>query len=583
MSTRVRCTGEIMKMRVLKLMAVAVGLGAPMGAGAEPKVTSSVRAEVKDNIPGAIAKPPAPIEYPEPTGNLSVKIIQFCGDGDVAHYAENRRSWRHQVKGQVGLVLGYYMAPASGPQVPTPANHFALGTITLDLNGDQFRGVGRDIWIDENGVKLREVVNGDFHGSFAQGPVQGAYVNKFLPADKDPRSSNINDYKNMLVTAKETAQLLVGNTGFRMGSVASSDDSYNLYFTLMACPAVKEAEKSNLHPARISKTLQEKVSQFVAAAQTQVERNSSWDDFESDTRVNVDRLATGDIRADLGRSGTRLDPDSDDHPLDKLARRVFNVSQPDSSLSLAQYRDAIASRSSSFKDNLEGLADALATRSACAQVQRGVSTRDRYSWEAYALQHTCGALNAGNRAGLQSLVRAFFNPDNTSSGEWKTNRKKLIAALVAGAQLQRVQEVVEKRIHENDWKLPKQRCFDVSPYVDYTYQSLAIKMEYSASDPLPMEYEAIHPEPGFAIGQDKPYFDGGGAGDTYTVFKMFPGVDPASYRWPIERGTPVSVDTDSIMPKGVRAHFHLRGVGCPTNVYCRNEMSAPGKHTERLL
>lgn len=519
------------KVALLGLVGVLGTTQSLLASEGPPKVNSSVRAEVKDSIPGALAKQTTggPIEYPEP-GKLNLKIIQFCGDGDVAHYAGSHPAWRHQNGGQVPFVLGYHVVPASGPNIPkmdtanrSNDNYFALGTYRMQ--------------------------------------VDGTYISKFIPATTNPNSTNPNDMKDMLASAKDAVSRLAGTQGWRMGAVAGDGDKFKLYLTVMACPSVRDDDRADLDPSRVVANLRTAASNLKSRAEQAVNDNSGWGGVKDDMELRFSKESNGSVTVQIGSGSVDLDGS-----LANLAKRVFDFDRPGTS-DLGAYRDAI--RNASFRGDLENLVNAVEGSANCHEVGNGVNSKAKFAWEPYPYQLTCGALNNFDAHGLRDRVQAYFNPADTQNATWKSNRRQLVSVLIAGAQMQNLQLALEDKIHD-DWKLPKQRCFDASPYINYTYQSLAIKVPGNATNPESFEYEAVHPEPGFAIGQDAPYMAGAPAGDTYTVFNMFPGVDEAAYGLDIERGT-IPESTASYLPQTVRVNMHLRGIGCPQNVYCMND------------
>ena len=362
-------------MNKLALLGLVGVLGSTQNVSASegpPKVTSSVRAEVKDSIPGAMAKQTTGtlVEYPEP-GKLNMKIIQFCGDGDVAHYAGSHPSWRHQNGGSVPFVVGYHVVKAGEAAIPKfdPANrandnYFALGT-------------GKMV-------------------------TDGSYISKFIPATTNPSSTNPNDMKDMLATAKDAVGRLAGSQGWRMGAVAGDHDKYRLFLTVMACPAVRDDDRADLDPSRVVANLRGAASNLKNRAEQAVNDNSGWGGVKDDMELRFSKEANGAVTVQIGSGSVDLTGSLAD-----LAKRVFDFDRPGTS-DLTAYRNAI--RNASFRDDLENLVNAVESSANCHEVGHGVSGKAKFSWEPYPYQFTCGALNNFDAHGLTACTPTSTRP-----------------------------------------------------------------------------------------------------------------------------------------------------------------------------
>jgi hypothetical protein len=519
-------TREI-NMKNLAILSCLIGsVGLP--AFAEPLVNSSVRAEVKDAIPGSTPKATKSIYYPEPA-KINISAVQYCGDGDVAHYSQGRPQWVHKEASEMPFVLGYWVVP-EGQSMPTADNFVALGTGNV--------------------------------------PVGGSYISKFVPANK--RYDDASKKKEMYAWAMASIKGLAALPSYSMKAGGGSSENYRMFLGAMMCfepggditkVPVKNQGTYDLMPAMTSASFAKDVYNSIQAQADSI-GNKSWSGIESHMQLSLgvkrdDSESSGGVKADMGSGPIDVRGD-----LARLAERVRQFDFP--SLPAADPLTALkkALDDASFADDLRQLGSALDSADKCSDVRHGVSDREKYAWEPYPMQLTCKALNDGEKGKFSATVRAFLQPDSASENDFKEKRKAVVRLLVMGAQMQNAQAYVQNKINDgdNDWEMPKQRCFNgATPMIDYTMQSIVIQIPTVES----AEYTPIHPEPDFAIGGSAPY-----SNDSHTVFGMT-GTNPDTAALKLERGAPKVEPT--YMPATMRLNMKVRGIGCASNVYCQNE------------
>lgn len=94
---------------------------------------SEVSGVIPNGLPRASTADFAQINYPKPS-EMAISTTQYCGDGDVAHYASSHKNVDFVTNGDVKFVLGYWNSPtpiSSGSTkfIPTTANWNTLGYI----------------------------------------------------------------------------------------------------------------------------------------------------------------------------------------------------------------------------------------------------------------------------------------------------------------------------------------------------------------------------------------------------------------------------------------------------------------------
>lgn len=525
------------KLTLLSCLFGIVGTGTALADGPRTGlVNSSVRAEIKDAIPGATPRSTKSIYYPEPA-KINISAVQYCGDGDVAHYAQGRPQWVHKEAKEMPFVLGYWVVP-EGQSMPTADNFVALGTGNV--------------------------------------PVGGSYVSDFVPANKP--ADDASKKKEMYSWAMQTIKGVAGMPSFAMRASAGSSDKYRMFLGAMMCfepggdikkVPVKNQGVYDLMPAATSTSFGRAVYDSI---QTQADSlgTKSWPQIESYMMLNLkvkrdDSVTGGGLEVEMGNGPVTLRGD-----LARLGERVRGFDFP--SLPTDEPLKALKKslNDSSAANDLRELANALDNSDRCSDVRHGVSDREKYGWEPYPMQLTCKALNDGARGNFSRAVNEYLEPTSVSQSDFEAKRKAVVKLLVMGAQIQNAQDYVQDKLSESGWQLPKQRCFNgVAPMIDYTMQSIVIQIPAVDS----AVYSPIHPEPDFAIGGYRAY-----SSDAHAVFGMT-GADANNVSLPLERGTPRSDAT--YMPATMRLDMKVRGIGCATNVYCQNEYG-PHAHTKRL-
>ncbi|RYZ95045.1 MAG: hypothetical protein EOP11_25540, partial [Proteobacteria bacterium] len=332
---------------------------------AEGSVSSSVRAEIKDAIPGAVPKATKSIYYPEP-GKINISAVQYCGDGDVATFAQQHPNWQHQESSSMPVVLGYWVVPEGESALPTAANYFALGTTNV--------------------------------------PVGGSYISTFNPANSDPTDAS--KKMEMYKSAMDSIKAVAATKSYAMGTGAGSGDKFKMFLGAMMCKTIKDQGKYDVMPAVASGTMANDVYNILETAATSAAGKSSWSSIKGDMRAKLSVRAGGGFSAEADTGPVDLDG-----PIADLAERVhdFDLPSVDTSLpiddQLKNFQKAFAD--ASFADKLRRLGDGLDSSEKCSSVGNGVSAKEKFSWELYPLQLTCKALNGGTYKGLSSASNTF--------------------------------------------------------------------------------------------------------------------------------------------------------------------------------
>lgn len=473
-------------------------------------VRSTVRAEVKEAIPGSMALPSSRIDYPEP-GKINLRSVQYCGDGDVAKYAQLHKDWNWANKGPLPFTLGYWVAPADN-SLPTDSNYFSLGTGTLEIGA--------------------------------------SYISKFTQFDGKPDVE-------MLPAAVQAVKRIAALRSYRMQASAQATDNFRLFTGVMMCKEIKNPATVSTDPAKVSAEMGNLIDKIESRAPAALAGASSWGNLNSDFKIKISK--SGDTIVTEVGSGGSVGLDGE---LANLGKSLFEFAKPtvDSTKTpaeqLVQYRNAMSA--ASFNNNLSQLVSDLASKPSCNQVW-GVNPKEKWAWEPFALQLTCAALNKGEPGNLAQRVKELLSPESVpSDSDFKAKKEAVLAQLLAGALVQESQASWEGQ----HGPLPKQRCFSSTggiDYIDQIMQSAVININNTGE----VEYTSIHPEGFFAIGGDKPYRES----DLYTIFGMTKAND--SFGLNIQRGTANTI-ASTYMPSSSRLNFKVRGIGCSINIYCMN-------------
>jgi hypothetical protein len=543
-------------------------------------VSSSVRAEIKDAIPGATQKATKPIYYPEP-GKINISATQWCGDSDVEHYAQGNPAWRNMLASKMPFVLGYWVTPEedSLKYVPTPTNFVALGSGIV--------------------------------------PVGGQYISEFVPANQEPKASNQN--QQMYPYALRAIRNIASAKSFSMKGDGSG--KYRLYLGVMMCHdggaiddiPVKDQGRYRIAPAEMSSALAGSVYEGILK-KADAYKSKSWGKMEdgmafSLTLKTANDQSSGGVGFEAGGDKVRLNG-----YLAGLAERVNDFDVGDFiGKPVKDIQEALEKKS--FAKPLGQLAASLDSSANCVEVNKQVDEmydhgankpkvpwiRAKYGWEPYPLQLTCRALNDGTRGTFSKAVAAFLEPKSSDKKALEDKRAEVLRLLLQGAQVFNAEAYVQKRIDDTDdkdWKLPKQRCFnDEAPMINYMMQSVVISVPRIQA----ATYSTSHPEPDFAIGGATLYdslgrpkykpestdehftvdgFEKMSVNDSHAVFGMG-GLREAEQvkevSLPLEQGNTSSSMSADFLPATMRINLNVRGVGSCLPAYCLNEKPGHAK------
>ncbi|RZA08774.1 MAG: hypothetical protein EOP11_03840 [Proteobacteria bacterium] len=554
-------------MKKTLLLSCMLGAVGGFAEAAEPLVSSSVRAEVKDAIPGAAPKPNKTIYYADP-GKINIKAAQWCGDSDVEHYAQSHPTWVNKITTKMPFVLGYWIAPEGDAlgYVPTASSFVALGTGIV--------------------------------------PVGQGYISSFVPANQSYNgSSDDSKKKEMYPYALQAIRSLASAKSFAMKD--GQGQKYRMFLGAMMCHdggdiekiPVKDQGRYGIAPAELTANLAGSVYGAIVTAAT-VNKAKTWDKIEKamefglDLKTNNDQNSGG-VKFDDKESEVRLRG-----PLAKIAERVRDFDFDFTKTYTPNLADALKDelKDKSFSKALKQLADSLDSSERCSDVKNSVDELKneawdpaKYAWEPYPIQLTCRALNGGTAGNFGKAVDAFLNPSSNDKAAYETKRSEVIRLLVQGAQMQNAQFYVHNQIKDEKkgWEIPKQRCFnDASPMINYTMQSLVIQVPETAA----ANYGTSHPEPDFAIGGSGPYmsadqpkykrentdakyttdgFDNFATNDPHTVFGMS-GVKPEDVSLVLQQGNLIDNSGTKYMPGTMQLNFNVRGIGSCLPQYCNN-------------
>jgi hypothetical protein len=475
-----------------------------------PTVRSSVSATVREALPGAQPRQGLPADFPLP-GKLTVSATQFCGDGDVANFANTHPGWDHQEGGNVNVVFGYWVVGDGDVYYPVPDDYFAIGSTSIAIGG--------------------------------------AATTKMTPATGGTQVETLAAINTMMGMMSQLP-------GYALSASPTPKDQFRVFLAAMMCKSVTTPDVPKHDPIKVTVEFGDLKDQLQAAFHNAIGSASSWSNVKDAVTVKISD--NGDtIRAKVG-SGHSVKLDGSD-PSD-WAQKAFELPKP-SGTDLATYVNAL--KNVSFLGDVKSFAAEFEAKATCAEISR-IDNAKRYPWEPYPLQLTCAAYNYGFLSGqagsLRARLEALTNPATLpSDAEFKRLKFALAEALAAGSLMQTAQIAFRDRADP----LPKQRCFTdpTSNYIDKVMASVVFR-----ATPGSPEYVMSHPEGAFAVAEYVNYY----GNNDYTVFHMTSPPADHDYGRLITRGA--SPATNAIyVPDKVVMRLNVRGVGCGTNVYCWND------------
>jgi len=491
---------------ILGAILISFPLSAVAGDAPKRTMKSSVRANIREAIPGSQPRQAQQIDYPMP-GKLTLNAVQYCGDGDVANFANSHPNWDHQQGGTIQYVFGYWVQGDGEPMYPTPDSYFSTGMGTMAVDGPSLTTM-----------------------TPATG---GAAV-------------------EILATTNTTMGLMTQLSGYRMNAVSSSKDEFRVFLAGMMCKTVTSPDTVKHDPVKVSSEMSNLKDRIGSAIHSAVQSASSWADVKSAVTVAITDQADS-IKGTVG-SGNAIGLGTDDPA--KWAQQVFELTKPSAS-DLDGYKGAMSGNS--VLGEVKAFAAEFDSKATCAEVSK-VDPAKKYPWEPYALQLTCAAYNKDEPGKLGKLVADLMSPSALpSDADFKAKKLAVAEALAAGSLMQATQIAFRDR---ND-PVPKQRCFQdpSTVYIEKVMASILFR-----ATPGSPEYTMSHPEGSFAVGEYVNYY----GSNEWTIFHMTSPAADSSYGRKIVRGESAATNA-IFVPDKVVMKFNVRGVGCGQNVYCWND------------
>lgn len=491
-------------------------IGVNLSALAQSSAASRIKAEVGGTIRNQLPRPKSrvlkPQNYPK-KGSIKLTTEQYCGDGDVAHYAQTHPSWSQVTTGNVQMVLGYWVGGGNETSsLPTADNWIPLGKTSLDSN----------------------------------------YAN----TERMTVISKANDQLSIMALTSRSVNSLIHSAGYRMPA-SPGEEKYHVYYGVMMCKEILAPNNFGSRQPTVNEVQKALVQDIPGDISDALVNQKDLDKIETFSIYSTNDT----VRVRLGKS--------ESHSLKtdfffKLAEKVALIDQP-SSNALDKYLEDMGNLAPSELNTLYQQFP-VATRCISSQITGVVSphANRKFWWEAYPMQLTCKSIGGSSGTEFKQAVTRLFAPTEVpKQNDFLDARDQVVAILYRTAVIQQVQEKMQTELVN---LRPKDRCFDPSmDYVDKVMGSLLINVGGAQqSNTLTM----VHPEPYFAIGGDAPYRDSNG--NHYTIFNASSGVLPLT----LERGgaTP-ALDLNS---KSFLLNFKVRGVGCAQNPYCLLEQRGPG-------
>lgn len=530
-------------------------------------------------------------------GKFRFQSTMYCGDGDVAHYAEENPTTEFypSTDPDTNIIVGYWMSPAGGAIDLSPSKFFSIGYVT-------------DAKIDSDVTERLLAVN----------------------FSDQPRRQTFALIKEAM---QDAASIAEAATSANISGLASTN--YNMKFVAMACPTFKNTSgiggTSGMNNLKINR-------QFISGLNlvgttnlkdymhdSMIEANGSI----SKTRFNVNTAGSGNPSKSIELQFTGSGSESLSFELVNLINDLASASKPPVHVSTVavltpsasgpvpmtcncdrlSYSADLASLKARFENFKNRFNQAQANKSIC-DASPGINfTATDYPWEIYRTNAACQMYHkviAEEIANFEAAINDLFanadtnknactsvsptsvypscpaslNLTNISDNEYRQRKvqvnKKLLKIAGTPNAIQVAQDRLKSLIASNPavYALNQGACFPLTAgsgeFVKYIGSSVGINIDPDPDvagsllltiDKAPV----VHPEPFFAIGGDAPYLTP--SGNSLAVFNNANGDAKfnSSFKVSLGMSSFVTATTGT-----ANATFKIRSIGCSQNVYCYN-------------
>lgn len=529
-------------------------------------------------------------------GKFRFQSTMYCGDGDVAHYAEEHPTTEFYSSSDpdTNIIVGYWMSPSGGSIDLSPSKFFSIGYVT-------------DSKIDSD------------------------VTERMLPVNftDQPRRQTFDLIKNAMQDAAAIAE--AANSANITGLASTS---YNMKFVAMACPTFRNTSgiggTSGLNNLKINRQF---ITGINLAGSTNLKDYMHDSLIESNgsisrSRFSVNTAGSGNFSKSIDLNFSGSGSESLSYELVNLINDLASASKPPvhtgtvtlltpsasgpvpmtCNCDRLSYTADLASLKSRFENFKNRFSQAMSNKSICdASPGINFSATD-YPWEVYRTNAACqmyhkviaeelanfevaindifanSDTNQNSCSGINTAVvypscPASLNLSNISDNEYRQRKvqvnKKLLKIAGTPNAIQVAQDRLKTLIASNpSYAINQGACFPITAgsgeFVKYIGSSVGVDIDpdpaVAGSLILSIDKAAVvHPEPFFAIGGDAPYLTP--SGNALTVFNNANGDAKfnSSFKVSIGMSSFVTATTGT-----ANATFKIRSIGCSQNVYCYN-------------
>lgn len=439
MSNNTKQSKEARLEKIVISLLATVGLIATSNAFGNQGM-SEVSGVIRNTLPKASATDFSKNQYVKPA-TTNISTVQYCGDGDVAHYAKTHGNVDFVTNGNVKFALGYWTQDPGKAKTPTQLN-----------------------W---NSLAYLEKMNSD-----------GASTKKMLGIEDGSEDLTAN-------YLADVQQLFKNNKGYSMpGSTGST--KYNTYIGVMMCKDFQTNIKSGpsakslvqfFGSGKAQGAIFDKVSELVSAGKV-----------SEAAKVDIKMTATS-ISLEAG-SGKTVS-----HNFVNMAKSIMALKYPGGG-NVDAYKSGVKSVNA-----VGNLASKFRAANTC--ISLGNTESKRYWWEHVPQGATCAALGGESGfigpvidlLGLDPKLDVAGIPDATN---FESLKKQIATRLVAAAIVSTAQKDISSM---TSTKRASVSCVPAGGrYVDKIMGSIVFDIKGSKKS-----HSMIHPEGNFAIGGDAPY------------------------------------------------------------------------------
>lgn len=407
---------------------------------------SEVSGVIPNNLPMPMPTDYKMIEYNKP-GELKVSTVQFCGDGDVAHYAKSHPNVSFVTKDTVKFVMGYW---SSAQPVKSKNSKFLITNSNWNTLG-YYEGMKSD---------------------------QDS-TTEFIDIDSGEKMSS-------MLLASKAMKRFERHKGYAMAPKKNSPQ-YATYLGVLMC---KEFEKKN--PTGIKS---EQLLQLFGGGQAigSIQQSIKKDVIDGNmSNAALFSIQISNDTVSLSPSGTTQTVAK--HPFYALAKKIRVLKAPNTN-DLANYR---ASLDYQTKNQSVALANSLNSASDCRDLSG--AQKAKYWWEHVPQGATCAALGTRYIEAVNELFALGASAEAIDPAQFDILKVELATRLITAAIIDQAQPTIHKQTVSNRAMMS---CHPASGrYVDKIMGSIVLDL--SAKNE---KFTMVHPEGNFAIGGDKPYSD----------------------------------------------------------------------------